>query len=82
MRFGGNATEFLTVLNPDAATYGNCIRGERTDNLEQSIEHWAHAHAALAAAIEAGADLLAAAYTEIGRRAEVSESARLYADDA
>ncbi|MGZ9088879.1 MAG: hypothetical protein ACXW3Q_09225 [Rhodoplanes sp.] len=81
MRFGGNATEFLTVLNPDAATYGNCIRGERTDNPERSIEHWAHAHAAFAAAIEAGAEL-AATYTEIGRRAEVSESARLYADDA
>ena len=42
----------------------------------------ARAHAGLAAAIEAGADLLAAAYTEIGRRAEVGERARLYADDA
>jgi tetratricopeptide (TPR) repeat protein len=43
---------------------------------------WAHAHSAFAAAIEAGADLLAAAYTEVGRLSEVGESARLYADDA
>ncbi len=45
-------------------------------------EDWARAHAAFTAAIEAGADLLAAAYTETGRRAEVGESARLYAEDA
>ena len=35
---------------------------------------WARAHAAFAAAIDAGADLLAEAYTETGRRAEVGET--------
>jgi uncharacterized protein HemY len=45
-------------------------------------QNWADAHAAYTAAIDAGADLLAQAYTEYGRQAEVGETAQLYANDA
>ena len=40
-------------------------------------QDWERAHASYVAAIEAGADLLAQAYTEAGRRAEVAETAQL-----
>jgi CHAT domain-containing protein/tetratricopeptide (TPR) repeat protein len=45
-------------------------------------ENWKRAHASYTAAIQVGADLLTEAYTEAGRRAEVGETARLYANDA
>jgi tetratricopeptide (TPR) repeat protein len=45
-------------------------------------EDWAAAHAAYAGAIAAGAYLLAQSYTDVGRRAEVGETARLFAADA
>ena len=51
-------------------------------NLHFGEKNWSQAHAAYAASIEAGAALLASAYTEVGRRAEVGETARLYAQDA
>ena len=74
--------EALTVYTPEAFP-ADCRRTQRNlGALHFDGEDWAHAHAAFAAAIKAGADLLAAAYTEIGRRAEVGESARLYAEDA
>jgi CHAT domain-containing protein len=47
-----------------------------------SQENWERAHASYTEAIRAGADLLTEAYTEAGRRAEVGETAQLYANDA
>jgi tetratricopeptide (TPR) repeat protein len=44
--------------------------------------NWAQAHVSFQAAIDAGNDLLAAAYTEAGRHAEVGETSRLHASDA
>lgn len=42
-------------------------------------QNWSAAHQAYAGAIEAGNALFAAAYSEVGRQTEVSETARLYA---
>jgi len=47
-------------------------------NLYFTERNWALANKAYAAAIAAGSALLATAYTEIGRRAEVGETAQMY----
>ncbi|MCL4299202.1 MAG: CHAT domain-containing protein [Anaerolineae bacterium] len=47
-----------------------------------SKQHWVEAVRAYETAIEAGQLLLEAAYTETGRRAEVAETSRLYANAA
>jgi len=51
-------------------------------NLYFGRQDWTLAETVYSAAIQAGSDLLAAAYTETGRRAEISEVARLYVDCA
>jgi CHAT domain-containing protein/tetratricopeptide (TPR) repeat protein len=48
-------------------------------DLQFARRNWAPAHASFQAAIEAGDDLFAAAYTEVGRHAEVGETSRLHA---
>jgi len=74
--------EALTVVPREAfpSQYRTMQRGLGHLHLER--QDWAPAHVAYAAAIEAGADLLAAAYTLTGRQAEVAETARAYAYDA
>jgi CHAT domain-containing protein len=60
-----------------------CRRTQRNlGRLQLDRNNWALAHAAYAEAIKAGALLLAEAYTEAGRRAEVGEVSHLFANDA
>jgi CHAT domain-containing protein len=74
--------EALTVYTRESfpGAYRTTLRSLGHLHFEQG--DWAPAHVAYAAAIDAGADLLAEAYTETGRLAEVGETGRLYADDA
>jgi CHAT domain-containing protein/tetratricopeptide (TPR) repeat protein len=72
----------LTVYTPEAFPSFHQGTQHNLGDLWFEREDWAAAHAAYAGAIAAGAYLLMQSYTETGRRAEVGETARLFAADA
>ncbi|MCL4299210.1 MAG: CHAT domain-containing protein [Anaerolineae bacterium] len=71
--------ESLIVHTLDQFPAGHQLTQRNLGHLHFSERNWAAAQAAYARAIEAGQSLLAAAYTEVGRQAEVGETSRLYA---
>ena len=72
----------LKVMTREALPSDHRLTQRNLGNLYFGEGRWNEALEAYRAAIAAGDDLLQAAYTEAGRRAEVGETAQLYANAA
>lgn len=72
----------LKVRLPELYPAGHRKTQQSLGDLYFNEQDWQNAYTAYTHAIEAGNILFAAAYTEAGRRAEISQTARLYAGSA
>ena len=72
----------LEVLTPDTFPHQHQLVQTELGHLRFEAGEMERAHQAYDAAIQTGELLLAEAYTDVGRRAAVDETSRLYAHDA
>jgi len=72
----------LEVRSPDRSPSDYRQTQRDLGNLHFNNNDWEQAHRAYELSIETGRGLFETSYTEAGRRAEVGESSRLYANDA
>jgi CHAT domain-containing protein/tetratricopeptide (TPR) repeat protein len=72
----------LTVRKREVLPADHRLTQRNLGNLYFREKRWGEAAMSYAAAIEVGNDLLATAYTDAGRRSEISETAALYANVA